>query len=299
MKPSEFEEKEFENPLCNQLLDGTNVFWTPGQVIENHLGFDQALFTTCEYLWRLHGYTAPLGGLTPFRYWPWVRASPPQQNRLPPFQLNCFIQAKRASKGVRRSKTLIDLHIGTPYYRFDVAADQQKVLARVATALAGQALFVYAAPVFCESQRLFHLQTIGQLVENSTFPAASTLVGHSAWYYSQAGATGAANPDFVYIESPGIMGQLAAIAEPFSRDGAEASVAEGLAGMATAIRSAIGQLAEAEATARTGFLADDWRLLSRDGAFDAFDAVYRDYATVATFALRFNLRWLVVDPHAI
>jgi hypothetical protein len=33
-KPSEFEEREFEAPLYNQLESGTRLVWSPGQVFD-------------------------------------------------------------------------------------------------------------------------------------------------------------------------------------------------------------------------------------------------------------------------
>lgn len=41
MKPAEFEEKEYEGPLYNQLERGNRLLWPPGQVLEGYLGFDR------------------------------------------------------------------------------------------------------------------------------------------------------------------------------------------------------------------------------------------------------------------
>ena len=43
MRPAEFEEKDFEGPLYNQLLYGGHRLATPGQVFEGRYGIDAAL----------------------------------------------------------------------------------------------------------------------------------------------------------------------------------------------------------------------------------------------------------------
>lgn len=43
MKEPEFEEKDFEAPLYNQLLFGSHNIATPGQVFEGKFGIDAAL----------------------------------------------------------------------------------------------------------------------------------------------------------------------------------------------------------------------------------------------------------------
>lgn len=43
METVEFEEKEYESALYNQLASSNIHLWSPGQVLESYLGFDAAL----------------------------------------------------------------------------------------------------------------------------------------------------------------------------------------------------------------------------------------------------------------
>jgi hypothetical protein len=43
MNPADFEEKEYEAPLYQQLERGDPRIWAPGQVLEHYLGFDRGL----------------------------------------------------------------------------------------------------------------------------------------------------------------------------------------------------------------------------------------------------------------
>ena len=61
---AEFEEKEYEQPLNNELLvQSGNALWSPGQVLERHFGFDCALLSTHPFFWSLLGYPSPLSGV--------------------------------------------------------------------------------------------------------------------------------------------------------------------------------------------------------------------------------------------
>jgi len=92
---TEFEEGEFRGPLFNQLEKGSNLLWEPGQVFEKIVGIDRASLCINDYLWNLHGFSSPLGGLSlhrrKFRYI-WNTSKP--KKILPDFNLNLFIQAK-------------------------------------------------------------------------------------------------------------------------------------------------------------------------------------------------------------
>lgn len=51
---AEFEEKDFEEPLYNQLENGERDVWTPGQCLEEHIGIDfSGNMNSC--LFRLKG----------------------------------------------------------------------------------------------------------------------------------------------------------------------------------------------------------------------------------------------------
>jgi hypothetical protein len=183
VRAAEFEEKEYEGPLYNQLERGHAHLWSPGQVLEGYLGFDRALLLDEPYLWQMHGYRRPLRGFSPSSFpWPFLPRRRQVLNRLPRFRLNCFIQAKRPHAGSRLPRQLSALGAARPFFRFQIDSDQQKTLEAAAERLQGRALFTYAAPVFSRSQELFRHMTLGSVVEHSTFPDVLSLAGHHAWY---------------------------------------------------------------------------------------------------------------------
>ncbi len=70
MKPAEFEEKDFEGPLYNQQLLGSQHLATPGQVFEGSFGVAAVLAAMHPEFWRMFGYSAvPRGvNLNNFRW---------------------------------------------------------------------------------------------------------------------------------------------------------------------------------------------------------------------------------------
>lgn len=197
---SEFEEGEYRGPLFNQLERGSHLLWEPGQVFEKSIGIDRASSCLNNYLWNLYGYTAPLGGIAlrgrPFSFI-WGTSNPTKL--LPDFSLNLFIQAKRASYS-SQSKTSLAPHIIGPYWHFEITPHQQIALEQLEIVLSPDALVVYASPAFHLQQNLYNHTSNQTIVENSTFPKASALSGHSKWYYDTPGTSGVANPDFEFIE---------------------------------------------------------------------------------------------------
>lgn len=96
MIPAEFEEKTYEAPLYNQMERANADLFTPGQVLENTLGFDRGLFLSQSALWKTLGYKSPLDGAALAYYdWPYAWGLPRPRVKLPRFRLNLFLQAKR------------------------------------------------------------------------------------------------------------------------------------------------------------------------------------------------------------
>jgi len=117
-KPSEFEEKEYEAPLYNQLESGTNLIWSPGQVFEHHIGIDRAMLLQNPAVWKVFGYNRALPGVLLEMYdWNfiWRRR---QRRPLPDFKLNLFVQAKRCYFYNRRPNHLKSTAIHSPCWRF-------------------------------------------------------------------------------------------------------------------------------------------------------------------------------------
>lgn len=197
---SEFEEGEYRGPLFNQLERGSHLLWEPGQVFEKSIGIDRASHCLSNYLWNLHGYDIPLNGIAlrgrPFRYI-WDIETPGKI--LPDFSLNLFIQAKRPDYS-SQVKHDLQPHITGPYWHFEITPHQQIALEFLENELGNDALVIYASPAFHLQQNLYNHTVNQSIVENSTFPKASVLTGHTKWYYDKAGTTGVANPEFEFIE---------------------------------------------------------------------------------------------------
>lgn len=205
---TEFEESEFRGPLFNQLERGTHLLWEPGQVFENTIGIDRASWCVNDYLWGLHGYNNPLGGTVlksrNFRYIWDIRKS---SKILPDFKLNLFIQAKRSDYS-STGKNKLTPYINGAHWFFEITTHQQESLELLEKEMAGDALVVYAAPVFHKQQDLYNHTANQTIVLNSTFPNVTQLAGHAKFYFDKAGTGGVANPDIDYISNNDLLSQI-------------------------------------------------------------------------------------------
>lgn len=205
---SDFEESEFRGPLFNQLERGSHLLWEPGQVFENTIGIDRASFCLHSYLWNLHGYSSNLGGsILRGKPFPFIWKDTKPSKLLPDFKLNLFIQAKRSTYS-SQSNTKLKPNINGAYWYFDITPHQQLALEQLEKELSGDALVIYAAPVFHKQQELYNHTSNQTIIDNTTFPKASSLKGHSQWYYDQPGIVGVANPDFEFINEKNLLSQV-------------------------------------------------------------------------------------------
>jgi len=204
----EFEESEFRGPLFNQLERGSHLLWEPGQVFEKTIGVDRASLCIHDYLWKLHGFNAPLGGsVLRTRNFHYIWSNTKPKKLLPDFHLNLFIQAKR-SEYSSRSKSKLRPHINGAHWFFKITPHQQASLELLEKEMDGDALVVYAAPVFHKQQDLYNHTSNQTIVPNSTFPKVSILSGHSKWYYDKGGMIGVANPDFEDFDEANLLSQV-------------------------------------------------------------------------------------------
>lgn len=296
MKAAEFEEKEYEGPLYNQLERGNRLLWPPGQVLEEYLGFDRAFMLEDPYLWQLHGIRRPYRGLSPYFFrWPFLPPERRHRNRLPRFRVNCFIQAKRSEFGKRLSKRLASLGERRPFFRFGIESDQQTTLEAAASRLRGKALFVYAAPVFYRSQELFAHMAAGTVVQQSTFPEVTALAGHGAWYYNEPGAHGVRNPDFESVRLPVLDEQLARLAEQQrGQTEGELSPSQDLADLRRQIQMVVAEEERPTIGPREAYLAEEWRRIDSFAEETGAPPALASYLAVEAFALHFNLLWLTI-----
>lgn len=180
---AEFEEKEFEKPLYNQLENGSCDVWTPGQCFEGYIGFDYSGYISNYEFWERFGGFIPRGVILNDYNMGYIWRKMKKKRMLPDFSMNLFIQAKRPYvHSGNFSGSIYD----TKHYSFEINQRQQKILERLNQKLHHRALLVYAAPIFGTYEELYKYTCEGKMIENTSFPKVDSLSGHSHWYYRDA-----------------------------------------------------------------------------------------------------------------
>lgn len=303
MIPADFEESEYRGPLYNQLERGNHLVWEPGQVFEKHIGIDRAAYVTDSYFWGLHGLPAPMSGIVLLDYeWHYIWKKRLKNKALPDFQLNLFLQAKRPHAGTRPIGKIKKGGIVGDYWKFQITSHQQVALERMEEALHGKAIVCYASPAFHTQAALYEHTRNQSIVPASSFPPASVLKGHSAWYYDHAGLSGIANPEFVRIEFESLQTRIINLIERH-RPQAE-SPEQSLRHLAISI---IRSTSDAQDPSPT----DTWfqQLLNRVNnqvasmselgiEDDQYLQAVRDYMQVRAFCSAYHLDWFVVGNGA-
>ena len=184
---AEFEEKEYEFPLCRELAEGSQFIWSPGQVLEKLLGFDNAQFTQNMTFWKMVGRSSfPFQGGVILRT---IDTDPSIVRSLPTFKCNLMVQVKRPQYLKRRSS---GYNGKIPYYRFKIEKEQQQVLQNLKAKVGNQAYICYASPAF---HQFFDLQLHSlhsELVAYSNYVEVGCLANHKHWAYCNPGTVGKA-----------------------------------------------------------------------------------------------------------
>lgn len=204
---AEFEEKTYEQHLTSELVHSRRLFFPPGQVLEDIVGFDVALRTSNRTFWGLFPHIYPWWRKWLFMYPPgtnlrheWWQELEHEIEHFPNFKFNCFIQAKRPNRMVR-SDALEYASWGHPYFRYDTFYSQQSALASLAQKTSGQAVVVYACPAFHTYSELWAAINTGQLVKQSNFCEVDKLNEHSRYSFISPGNVGIGHSEPVPIES--------------------------------------------------------------------------------------------------
>ena len=147
---AEFEEKEYEQPLNNELLvDNRNPLWTPGQVFEEHFGIDAALYATHTRFWRHFGYSnVPLGVILDHFRWGSIWRHVGNRRQLPTFRLNLLLQTKRPHYRNGSNSKYAQYGISGQYWQFEKTDHQQRALEYLNRRLSNRALICYACAAF-------------------------------------------------------------------------------------------------------------------------------------------------------
>lgn len=219
---AEFKEKPFESAFLAELGRLTNILFSPDQNDEGILGFDGSFFLPLP----THRYLFPY---VRFRRWPHYFGMSASEidhfgaeldARLPPFNLNFFVQYKRP-EWLHRSNATEWASWGDCYFRYTIEPKQQGLLEKIVAASSGRAAVVYAAPAFWKSRDLFMHTKAGSVAANSNIASAEMLAGHQRFTYLNAGHFGVAHSEPESIEGPSLEATLAKAREnealPFTK----------------------------------------------------------------------------------
>ncbi|QDV73062.1 hypothetical protein [Botrimarina mediterranea] len=209
----EFEEKQYEQHLNNELLSRKHLLYVPGQVLEGKLGFDAALFCRDRRFWELFDDFRFFGHFRFIRrLWyassrsgvqlsvDWWRELDQALPYFPRFRFNVFVQHKRPDYLVASSAGEWD-QWNRPYYRYKIMSHQQKALEQLETLAGSKAIVVYASPAFAKLGELWSAVNNRQLIEKSNFCQPRKLSGHHAYSYVEPGRVGKAHSDAEDVES--------------------------------------------------------------------------------------------------
>ncbi len=198
---AEFEEKDFEAPLYSELKFGSHRIATPGQVFEGKFGIDAALEAEHPLFWDLFGYyDIPRGVVLDELRWRFMWHKLGRKRRLPTFNTNLLIQAKRPEFLSRVSTELKYYGFKSKYWRFQITEHQQEILEKVSKNLNRKALIVYASPAFHTLDDLYDYTEAQTVVENTSFVKVERLHNHKKWNYFQSGTNGVAHSEPEFIE---------------------------------------------------------------------------------------------------
>jgi hypothetical protein len=211
---AQFEEKQYEQHLNIELLQGSNLIFPPGQHLENILGFDAALFTRNRTFWKqfLGGYPwyrrffkAYLDGLHfPKEAFELEEAF---DNDLPRFKFNAFIQHKRPERMVKETASEWPSW-GRNYYRFKILEHQQKILEVLESSVGSEGVVTYASPAFHTREEFWDAHKTQSFIKNSNFCQPHKLSGHASYTYVASGATGIAHSEPEGVVSKDLMEEL-------------------------------------------------------------------------------------------
>lgn len=207
---AEFKEKPFENAFLAELARHTNIQFSPDQTDEGLLGFDGAFFLPLPKMHLFFPYVR-------FRRWRHLVGMTASEidsfgavldARLPPFNLNLFVQYKRP-EWLKQSNATEWSSWGHPYFRYTIEPKQQGLLEKIANTAAGRAAVIYAAAAFWKSSDLFALGLTNEIISNSNLASAELLSGHQRLTYAAAGSFGIAHSEPENVEGPSLATILA------------------------------------------------------------------------------------------
>ncbi|EOI6461050.1 hypothetical protein ACMU58_003532, partial [Vibrio cholerae] len=215
----EFEEKQYEQHLNIELLQGSNLIFPPGQHLENVLGFDAALFTRNKLFWRhflgrqpwyRRFFRSYLNGM----YFPRdsYKLEDAFNNDFPQFKFNAFIQHKRPERMVKDTAAEWGAW-NQEYYRYKVLDHQQSTLETLEMNVRDQGVVTYASPAFHTKKEFWNVHKSKSFVQNSNFCQPSKLTGHKTYTYISSGTNGKAHSEPEDVESYDFISEVERLAK--------------------------------------------------------------------------------------
>jgi len=196
----EFEEKEYEQPLNYELAWKRRVY-SPGQVFENEIAIDAAIFSKNQKFWNLWANCGKMtwksGTRLKRELWDIVEETW-NSNRFPKFRFNLFIQHKRPEH-ISSPFGKEYYHWKHPYFRYNLTEHQQNTLDKLEQKVSSNAIVVYACPSFWRFKDLWRF-IHGKLIENSNFVQPHRLRGHERYTFIRGGKDGEAFSEPAKIE---------------------------------------------------------------------------------------------------
>lgn len=222
---AEFEEKQFEQAINYELIKNHNLLYTPGQVLENILGFDVALFTVNWIFWKnfpefeklqkfrffRHFYRFfdyfPEGSLLCQEFWYELDKEIDNNDFFPKIKFNAFIQHKRPNYLASRYSSEWNSW-NSPYFRYAVIPHQQKALELLDNKIQQNGIVVYACPAFYTLHDLWESKKTNQLVSKTNFCQVSRIQDHKVYTFKTAGNFGISHSNPENIESKSFLNYI-------------------------------------------------------------------------------------------
>ena len=198
----EFKEKTYEKYFFKEIAGKARATYSPDQVDESLLGFDDAFLihhsTALRYLRQIRrNANLKVGGVTLQDLSVFTKRL---ERRLPPFRFNLFVQYKRPvhlySKSAGQWKNWKQ-----PYYRYAVTHHQQKILELIDQKSKKRAATIYASPAFWRHEDMWTFADTNRVIANSNIATARKLNQHDHYSYAKAGGKGKGHSETAEIQS--------------------------------------------------------------------------------------------------
>lgn len=277
MEYADFEEKQYESALSQELTAGHPTAYPSGQVLEALVGYDVALRPGGKRIWELLDAGFPPGALLSAGLWAACDKQPSDAD-LPEDTVSLILQMKRPHRLDHWRAGQHHFWKG-PYFRFYIFEDQHAQLGALETAVRGRALVRYASPAFLTFAALYRYQRNRTIADESTFVSPSVLTGHRLWSYAGPGTKGFANPEGEPAPADTretLLGAAGRIAE-------RATLREHVAGLAAALPP-------------VDLSASDWAALFPDGIDEERLPAVEAWARVMAAVTAGGAEWFVMNP---